>query len=189
MICSYGVKSLRYNGEELGCRVELQVDGESYCALDFRKSTVGLKVDEVMELRKTDMGYFLTDDEITGSVDVLDADGNDVAFQLIHNQIRWGTHPEISDFMELCISNYLVRNRYVEPSSIQLVGIALLFWKYKGLSYKMEYLKNESKVVIHRKGYTQAHSIILTSGSSITKKGFLKDCSMVVGVLEEEILK
>lgn len=90
MRCSYGVKSLRYNGEELGCRVELQVDGESYCALDFRKPTDDLKVDEVMELRKTDIGYFLTDDEINGSVDVLDADGNDVAFQLIHNQILWG---------------------------------------------------------------------------------------------------
>lgn len=188
MRCSYGVKSLRYNGEELGCRVELQIDGESYCALDFRKPTDDLKVDEVMELRKTDIGYFLTDDEINGSVDVLDADGNDVAFQLIHNQILWGTHPEISDFMELCISNYLVRNKYIEPSSIQLVGIALL-WKYKGLSYKMEYLENESKVVIHRKGYTQAHNIILNSDSSMTKTRFLKDCSMVVGVLKEEILK
>lgn len=90
--------------------------------------------------------------------------------------------------MELCISNYLVRNKYIEPSSIQLVGIALL-WKYKGLSYKMEYLENESKVVIHRKGYTQAHNIILNSDSSMTKTRFLKDCSMVVGVLKEEILK
>lgn len=186
MRCSYGVKSLRYNGEELGCRVELQVDGESYCALDFRKSTNDLKVDGVMELRKTDIGYFLTDDEITGSVDVLDADGNDAAFKFIHNQILNGVHPEIGDFMDLCVSNYLVRNKYVETSSVQLMRNVLL-WNYRGFNYSMEYLKGKFKV--YRMGYMQSHSIMLNSNSSITKTDFLKDCSMVVGVLEEEILK
>lgn len=191
MNCSYGVKSLRYLGQELGCRIELKVDGECYCALDFRRPTEGLKVDGVLNLKKTEnIGYYLTEDELTGSVDVMDSDINTPAFEFIKSHMRQGLQPKIGDFLFLCVSNYLVRLNGVGSSRVHLSSNSLT-WSYatQPQEYEMKlYVGDTVKVVVRKKGTPQSHHISFNHENPMCKKTFLKYCSMIVGVLREEIL-
>lgn len=199
MDCSYGVKSLRYLGQEMGCRIELKVDGECYCALDFRRPTEGLKIDGVLNLRKTDnIGYYLTEDELTGLVDVMDSDINTPAFEFIKSHIRQGLQPKIGDFLFLCVSNYLVRLDGVGSSRVHLSSNSLT-WSYATQSqeYEMKLYEGDTinlhegdtiKVVVKKKGTPQSHHISFNYENPMSKTTFLKYCSMIVGVLREEIL-
>lgn len=194
MKCSFEVYSLVYKGEEVGCRINLMVDNEAYCALDFRDSAQDFPpVMGVLEVREVTDGYLLTEDEINGKVDVLDASENILAENFIEDRISMGTSPELGEFFYLCISNYIQRHEAVD-FNLEFKNAYLAF-RYKGTKYIIRYDNTSAghgKHLVTIKGEgtdTRLLTLELNEGTMTTKKGFLKDCSRTVKLLQKEVLK
>lgn len=200
MGCSFEVYSLIYKGTEVGCRVNLMVDGEAYCALDFREpaqkfaSEKGIKGTlEVKEVHDEDSLYLLTEDEINGLVDVLDATENMSASEFISRLVKEGTSPSLGVFFYLCISNYIQRHDNVDVK-LDLSTDYLLF-RYKNIGYTIRYNNtlvepNKHLVTVQREGKdARPLTYEIKEGTIATKQGFLRDCSRTVKLLQKEVLK
>ena len=200
MGCSFEVYSLMYKGTEVGCRVNLMVDGEAFCALDFRepaqKFASGKGVKGTLEVKEVNT-YLLTEDEINGTVDVLDATENKSASDYVYTMINSGTSPNLGVFFYLCISNYINYVQRLDKVDFKLeFSTEYMLFRYKGTGYIVVYdntsVEDGSHLVTvgeeqHRD--RRIFSFKIKEGTASTKQGFLRDCSRTVKLLQKEVLK